>query len=149
MLVPSTPILETSMTQMTPTTRRAVLGAGALGLVLAPVLVSPEAFAGATTRKDLYARNRFATLRRKSFRLEGPGRRWRVRLTKVGNLPNCKKQDPHAFSLTFRCGTAGPEQGSYVIRRAGFRPTTLFLVPSDASRRTYEATIFQKPRRRT
>jgi hypothetical protein len=137
------------MTHLSPTTRRAVLGAGVLGLVLAPVLVSPEAVAGATMRKNLYARSRFTSLRRKSFRLDGASRHWRVRLTKVGNLPNTRRGDQHSFSLTFRCGTAGPDQGSYVIRRAGFRPTTLFLVPSDASRRTYEATIFAKPRRRT
>jgi hypothetical protein len=137
------------MTHMTPTTRRAVLGAGALGLVLAPVLVSPEAVAGATTRKNLYARDRFTSLRRKSFRLDGPSRHWRVRLTKVGNLPNTRSGDQLSFSLTFRCGSAGPEQGSYVLRRAGFRPTTLFLVPSDASRRNYEAVVFQKPRRRS
>jgi hypothetical protein len=130
---------------MTSTTRRSLLRATVLAAALAPVLVAPEVYAAATTRRDLYARTRFAALRRKTFRLEGAGRHWRVRLTKVGNLPNCKKHDPHAFSLTFRSGAKGPEQGSYVLRRPGFKPTTLFLVPSDPVRRTYEAVIFRKP----
>ena len=68
-----------------------------------------------------------------------------MKLTKVGNLPNSKKRNPHAFSLTFRSGATGPEQGSYVLRRPGFKATTLFLVPSDRDRRTYEAVIFRKP----
>jgi hypothetical protein len=130
---------------MRETTRRTLLRAGAVGLAIAPVLVAPEVFAAASTRRDLYARDRFGSLRRKTFRLEGPSRHWRVRLTKVGNLPSSSRGDKHRFSLTFRCGTAGPEQGSYVLRRAGFRPTTLFLVPSDAGRRTYEAIVFRKP----
>jgi hypothetical protein len=130
---------------MTTTTRRSLLRAGALGAAVVPLLLAPEVYAAATTRRDLYARKRFAALRRKTFRLDGSGRHWRVRLTGVANLPNCKKHDPHAFSLTFRSGSAGPEQGSYVLRRPGFRATTLFLVPSDARRRTYEAVIFRKP----
>jgi uncharacterized protein DUF6916 len=133
------------MTRLTPTSRRALLGAGALGLVLAPVLVTPDALAAATTHRDLYARSRFASLRRKTFRLEGPSRHWRVRLTKVGNLPHTERHDQHRFSLTFRCGTAGPDQGCYVLRRPGFRATTLFLVPTDPGRRTYEAVVFRKP----
>jgi hypothetical protein len=130
---------------MSRATRRTLLQAGALGAVLAPVLLAPEVYAAATTRRDLYTRSRFTALRHKAFRLEGPGRHWRVRLTRVRNLPACEKRDPHAFSLTFRCGSAGPEQGSYVLRRPGFKATTLFLVPSDQGRRTYEAVIFRKP----
>jgi len=130
---------------MTSTTRRALLGASALGVLLAPVLLAPEVYAAATTRRDLYTRSRFSAMRRKTFRLEGPSRHWRVRLTAVRNLPNCSKRDQHAFSLTFRAGASGPEQGSYLLRRPGFKPTTLFLVPSDPARRTYEAVIFRKP----
>jgi hypothetical protein len=130
---------------MTGTTRRSLIRAGALGAALAPLLLAPEVYAAATTRRDLYARPRFSALRRKSFRLEGAGRHWRVRLTKVGNLANSKKRNPHAFSLTFRSGARGPEQGSYVLRRPGFKATTLFVVPSDRERRTYEAVIFRKP----
>jgi hypothetical protein len=130
---------------MTETSRRALLFASAWGVVAAPFVGASGASAAATTKRGLYARDRFTSLRRKSFRLEAAGRHWRVKLTKVGNLPNCRKKDPHAFSLTFRSGAAGPEQGSYVLRRPGFKPTTLFVVPSDARRRTYEAVIFRKP----
>ena len=130
---------------MTGTTRRALIRASAVGAALAPLLLAPEVYAAATTRRDLYSRSRFSAMRRKSFRLEAAGRHWRVKLTKVGNLPNSRKRNPHAFSLTFRSGARGPEQGSYVLRRPGFKATTLFLVPSDRDRRTYEAVIFRKP----
>ncbi|WP_028652989.1 DUF6916 family protein [Nocardioides halotolerans] len=130
---------------MTSTTRRNLLRATVIGAALAPVLVAPEVFAAATTRRDLYQRSRFAVLRRKSFRMEGAGRHWRMRLTAVDNLANGKRRDPRAFGLTFRAGAAGPEQGSYVFRRPGFKPTTLFVVPSDPGRRTYQAVIFRKP----
>jgi hypothetical protein len=36
---------------------------------------------------------------------------------------------------------AGPPQGTYLLRRAGFTTTTLFVVPSDASCHTYQAII--------
>jgi hypothetical protein len=130
---------------MRQTTRRTLLHAGAVGLALAPILLAPEVYAAATTRRDLYSRTRFSALRRKTFRLEGAGRHWRVKLTDVKNLPHTPRRDQHRFSLTFRSGSAGPEQGSYVLRRPGFRATTLFLVPSDRDRRTYEAVVFRKP----
>jgi hypothetical protein len=130
---------------MTETTRRSLLAVSAMGAALTPFLLSPDAYAAATTRRDLYNRTRFSGLRRKTFRLEGAGRHWRVKLTEVRNLPHTPSKDQHRFSLTFRSGSAGPEQGSYVLRRAGFRPTTLFLVPSDRERRTYQAVIFRKP----
>jgi hypothetical protein len=130
---------------MTSTTRRTLLGASALGVLVGPVLLAPDVYAAATTRRDLYNRSRFAALRRKSFRLDGAGRHWRVKLTDVRNLPHAPRKDQHRFTLTFRFGSTGPEQGSYVLRRPGFKATTLFLVPSDAGRRTYEAVIFRKP----
>jgi hypothetical protein len=130
---------------MTRTTRRALIGAGALGAAVAPILLAPEVYAAATTRRDLYSRKRFSSLRRRTFRLDGAGRHWRVRLIEVRNLPHTPRKDQHRFSLTFRFGSAGPEQGSYVLRRPGFKATTLFLVPSDRSRRTYEAVVFRKP----
>src|SRR3954468_15939315 len=102
---------------MSRTTRRTLLQASALAAALAPLLLAPEAYAAATTKRDLYTRSRFSVLRRKTFRLEGPTRHWRVKLTKVRNLPACEKRDPHAFSLTFRCGSVGPEQGSYLLSR--------------------------------
>lgn len=130
---------------MTRTTRRVLLRAGAAGLAFAPVLVGPDAFAAMTTRRGLYVRERFAALKHRTFTIEGPEGRWRVRLAKVGNLANGRAKDPHAFSLTFRTSRRGPAQGSYLVRRKGFRATTLFLVPSDERRRTYEAVVFRKP----
>ena len=130
---------------MTKTTRRSLLAAGAVGAALAPILLAPEVYAAATTGRDLYSRKRFSALRRKTFRLEAAGRHWRVKLTDVQSLPHTPRKDQHRFSLTFRSGSAGPEQGSYVLRRPGFKATTLFLVPSDRSRRTYEAVVFRKP----
>jgi hypothetical protein len=130
---------------MTTTTRRSLLLASAIGVALAPVLVAPDVYAAATTRRDLYSRTRFAALRRKTFRLEGGGRHWRVKLVEVGNLPNSPKRSPYAFSLTFRAGAVGPEQGSYVLRRPGFKATTLFVVPSDRRRRTYQAVVIRRP----
>ena len=112
---------------------------------MAPLLFAPDVYAAATTRRDLYSRKRFSALRRKSFRLDGAGRHWRVKLTDVRNLPHAPRKDQHRFSLSFRFGSAGPEQGSYVLRRPGFKATTLFLVPTDGSRRTYQAVIFRKP----
>ena len=134
------------MTRITTTTRRVILGAAGLGVTAAPLLATPGAFARFTTKRSLYSRARFRALKRKTFRLEGPTRSWKVRLTRVGNLPHTTRADPHSFALTFTCGSRGPEQGSYVLRRPGFRATTLFLVPSDAERRTYEAVILRKPR---
>jgi hypothetical protein len=130
---------------MRETSRRALLLASASGVMAAPFVRVAEASAAATTRSGLYARKRFTSLRRKTFRLESGSRHWRVKLTKVRNLPNTRRGDQHSFSLTFSCRSAGPEQGSYVLRRAGFRPTTLFLVPSDAGRHTLEAVVFRKP----
>jgi hypothetical protein len=130
---------------MTSTTRRSLIRAAVTSVALAPVLIAPRVYAAATTSRDLYSRPRFSSLRRKTFRLDGNGRHWRVRLTAVGNLPGRPRRDPHAFSLTFRSGARGPEQGSYVLRRPGFKSTTLFLVPRDAGRRTYDAVVFRKP----
>ena len=96
---------------MTSTTRRSLIRASALAAALAPLLAVPEVYAAVTTRRDLYSRTRFSALRHKTFRLEGAGRHWRVKLTKVGNLANCKASEPHAFSLTFRAGARRPGAG--------------------------------------
>jgi len=130
---------------MKTTTRRSLLRAGALGLALGPVLLAPEAFAAFTTRHTLYARDRFAALRHRSFLLEGPERTWRARLVSVRDLPNGKRLDPSSFCLTFRAVGQGPAQGTYLLKRRGFAPTSLFLVPSDADRRNYAAVVFHKP----
>lgn len=126
-------------------TRRTLVLAGAAGAALGPLLVAPDVFAAATSRRDLYTRSRFRALRGRSFRLEGGGRTWRVRLTRVRDVPHAPRRDAHRFSLTFTSGVPGPEQGSYVLRRQGFRATTLFVVPSDAARRTYEVIVLGTP----
>ena len=132
---------------MTELSRRNLLVAGALGVVLAPFATAREAFASGTTKRGLYRRRRFAPLRQRRFRVTGAGGPWSMRLVKVGNLPNSPRRDDNRFALTFSCNRAGPPQGSYTLRRKKFAPTTLFLVPSDSSRRTYEATVFNKPKR--
>jgi hypothetical protein len=130
---------------MTWTSRRTLLVGSALGAAVAPLLVAPEVYAASTTRRGLYSRKRFAALKRRTFRIDTAGRSYRLRLARVRNLSPASRGDDHAFSLTFVAGRAGPGQGSYVLRRPGFRPTTLFLVPSDLGRRTYEAVVFNRP----
>ena len=130
---------------MTTTTRRTLLRAGVLGLVLGPVLLAPEAFAAFTTRRDLYARSRFAALRLRTFRLEGRQGSWQLRLTEVADLPNSPRRDPYSFGLTFRASGEGPPQGTYLLTRPGFAATSLFVVPGDVRRRSYRAVILRKP----
>lgn len=129
---------------MTSVSRRTLVLAGAAGAALTPFLVAPDVFAAATGRRDLYARPRFGSLKGRMFTLQGPTRSWRVRLVRVGDVPHARRRDPHSFSLTFACRSTGPLQGSYVLRRRGFRSTTLFVVPSDADRRTYEAVVLNQ-----
>lgn len=131
---------------MTTTTRRTLLRAGALGLVIGPVLLAPEAFAAFTTRRDLYARSRFAALRLRTFRLRGRQGSWQLRLTDVTDLPNSPRRDPYSFGLTFRASGVGPPQGTYLLTRPGFTATSLFVVPGDVRRRTYRAVVLRKPK---
>jgi hypothetical protein len=130
---------------MTELSRRNLIAAGVLGVVLAPFASARTAFAAGTTKRQLYSRKRFALLRQRRFTVNGPGGPWAMRLVKVGNLPNSPRRDDHRFSLTFHCSRGGPDQGSYTLRRSKFAATTLFLVPSDSARRTYQAVIFNKP----
>jgi hypothetical protein len=62
-------------------------------------------------------------------------------LSQVGDLPNAASGDNYRFGLTFRSYASGPPQGTYTLRRSGFKSTDLFVVPSDTSRRTYQAVI--------
>ena len=127
---------------MITTTRRTLLRTGALTLVAAPFALPRAAFAAATSTDRLYRRSRFAGLRRKSFKVTGgEAGAWRLRLTSVSDLDRARRGDQESFSLTFRSPVSGPPQGSYTLGRAGFASTTLFLVPSDSSRRTYQAVV--------
>ena len=114
---------------MTTTTRRTLLQVGAAAAAAVPWL-GENAVASTT----LYSRRRFLRRQGQSFRLVGGGQSWRVTLTRVAGDDAC-------FNLTLTTTTAGPEQGTYTLRRRRFAPTSLFVVPSDATRRTHQAVI--------
>jgi hypothetical protein len=128
---------------MTPTTRRTALSAAAATAFLAPFATARAAF-GAAAHRDLYTRARFRRQLRSSFLVIGRRDEWRMRLVRVRNLPEAPDGDRRRFVLTFRSRVPGPPQGSYVFQRRRFTPTTLFVVPSDRERRTYEAVISSK-----
>ena len=130
--------------------RRGLLGAGVFGIVLAP-FARAEAAEGATSNavarhrsRNLYTRGRFKPLRAKRFHLTGPTTRTPVRLVRISDLKSTAHGDEHRFALTLRATKQGPPQGTYTLRRRGFAPTTLFVVP-DARRRSYEAVINRAP----
>jgi hypothetical protein len=125
---------------MTDTTRRALLGAAASVAALAPLAAALPADAAVSTGR-LYRRRRFTPLRGRSFNLSGKAGSWRLTLTGVDDLSEGGAGDDHRFGLTFHCRAGGPPQGTYVLRRPGFTETTLFVVPSDADHRTYQAVI--------
>lgn len=125
---------------MTDMSRRAVLGASAAGAAALAVGLSAEGAAAAEVR-DLYTRRRFTRLRGRKFRLTGPAGSWTVKLTKVTDLEHAARGEQRSFALTFRRLTPGPPQGTYTLRRPGFRPTVLFVVPSDRRRRTYQVVV--------
>lgn len=124
---------------MTETSRRALLRAGAFGVVVAPFASVRTAFAAATT--NLYTRSRFTPLLNNTFQLVSATRSLSVTLSQVSDLPQAASGDNQRFGITFRSSATGPPQGTYTLRRPGFTSTTLFVVPSDASRRTYQAVI--------
>ena len=126
-------------TPSTRTSRRTLMRAGAIGSILAPLV--PSWFAPASAGPALYTRGRFARLLKARFTLVGAGRQWRVTLAKVSDLPGAPHGDSKRFNLTFHCSVTGPPQGTYRLKRPGFTTTTLLLVPSDATRRTYQAVI--------
>lgn len=119
--------------------RRGLLGAAFFGVVLAPLTRGTEAYA-ARARVNLYSRRRFTPLLTRKFRLTGPSTSVPVRLARVANLPGSAHGDNRCYALTFTTTRPGPEQGSYVLRRRGFKATPLFLVP-DTHRRSYVAIV--------
>lgn len=143
---------------MTETSRRALLRAGALAAAAAPVVAplvtaAPAAAAGgsgatgaalpgrATSSRRLYRRSRFTPFLGAGFTVVEPARRWSMRLTDVGDLSPGQPGDDRCFTLTFTSRIAGPSQGTFLVRRTGFPATTLFLVPSDHDRRSYQAIV--------
>jgi hypothetical protein len=125
---------------MTRTSRRAVLGAAASAVALAPLASAVRADAAVSTTR-LYRRRRFSPLVGKSFTLAGRAGHWPVTLTEVTDLSAGAAGDQHRFGLTFHCAAGGPLQDTYILRRSRFTDTTLFVVPSDPERRTYQAVI--------
>ena len=123
---------------MTDLSRRGLLGAAFFGGVLAPFARGTAA--EAARRTNLYSRRRFSPLLARKFHLVGEGQRTTVRLVKISNLPGAVKGHNGCFALTFKAGKVGPPQGTYTLRRQGFRATTLFVVP-DQRRRTYRAIV--------
>jgi hypothetical protein len=118
---------------MTDLSRRDLLKAGALTVMLAPLIVAP------TT--NLYARSRFSPLLGHPFDVSDDVQNTTMTLARISDLMGAVAQDDDAFALTFRATAAGPAQGTYSLRRPGFATTHLFLVPDDATRMTYQAII--------
>jgi uncharacterized protein DUF6916 len=138
---------------MSEISRRGVLGAAVAGLALAPFADPAQASAADTAprgpktrrRRNLYARSRFELVRGKRFRLTGAGgSASSVRLVGVSDIRPGVRGDTHQFALTFRANRTGPPQGTYTVRRRGFAPTALFVVP-DAAQRTYQAVVNRAP----
>ena len=130
---------------MTDLTRRGLLRAGVSVGVLVPI-ATPLASSAATmsarmTAARLYRRSRFTPMRRASFQISNGKRRWSMRLAGIADLSPTKPGSDRSFSLTFRCAGPGPGQGSYTFQRRGFAATTLFIVPSDRHRRTYQVVV--------
>jgi hypothetical protein len=123
---------------MTDLSRRSLLGGALFGVVLAPFLRGAPA--EAARRTNLYSRRRFRPLLRARFHLVGGGRRATVRLVRISDLPGAARGHNGCYALTFKARKAGPPQGTYTLRRRGFRATTLFVVP-DEHHRTYEAIV--------
>lgn len=124
---------------MTATSRRTLLGVGALGVLTLPFATVRAALA--VPAGDLYVRSRFTRLQGAVFQLVGPAQTWSVTLERVADLPHAAAGDDRRFGLTFRSATAAPEQGSYTLRRSGFAATPMFVVPGDPGRRTCGAVV--------
>ena len=119
--------------------RRTLLRASAFGVVAAPFISIGSATAARA--ENLYSRPRFVSLAGAKFTLVDATGSWSLTLTQVGDLPGTAAGDPARFGLTFQAAIAGPPQGTYTLRRPGFTSTILFVVPSDATRRTYQAVV--------
>ncbi|QWF21819.1 hypothetical protein KM427_23330 [Nocardioides sp. LMS-CY] len=134
---------------MPPLTRRVLLGSTALVALVQPLIDPVQAFAAGRTGERLYRRGRFKRRRGRRFRLSDGAVTYRAKLVKVRNLPDGTAGDQEQFSLLFRTSRRLPaDGGTYILQRAGFAPTALFVVPLGASGRLCEAVINSAPRRR-
>ncbi len=118
---------------MTDLSRRNLLKAGALTLMLAPLTFAPAT--------NLYARSRFGPFLNQPFDVSDDVHSASMTLTRISDLAGGVADDDDAFALTFRASNVGPPQGTYSLNRPQFATTPLFLVPDDASLRTYQAII--------
>jgi len=118
--------------------RRSLLAAGGLGAAVTPFLGGA---AEAVKPRVAYSRARFLPLRRKKFRLHGPGGRWTARLIHIHDLSSVQAGEDQAFGLTFRATRRGPGQATFTVQRNRFAPLTLFLVPTDERHRYYYAVV--------
>ncbi len=138
---------------MSDLTRRTVLGASATGLAASvvasaadPVAAAPARPAGPITRRftsehALYRRGRYLKRRGSAFWVTGTGVRLTMKLVKVSDISGASRGSLRSFELTFRASRKGPTQGTYTLSRKRFAATSLFLVPTDADRRTYRAVV--------
>lgn len=128
---------------MTDLSRRALLGAGAAGMAAAAVAAAPIAAEAAAPLRvsGLYSRKRFLPLRGRPMWLSDGIRSWPVRLGAVSDLSPALRGADGSFTLTFHSTVAGPPQGTYTLTYRGFVATTMFVVPSDARRRTYQVVV--------
>lgn len=141
---------------MTDLSRRTVLGASATGAAVAMVGVSvpdlavaaptaptaaPRRARGVTRDAKLYRRQRFLKQRKARFTVSGGGMRLKMKLVAIEDIPSVAPGSKRSFSLTFRAQRRGPEQGTYQVKRSRFDRTSLFLVPTDDTHRTYRAVI--------
>ncbi|AIY18089.1 hypothetical protein GUY44_24710 [Pimelobacter simplex] len=137
---------------MTDLTRRTVLATGATGVAVtlavlpgaaeaAPLVTAAPAARGFTREAKLYRRKRFVAQRTARFRVTGPGVAIKLRLTAIRDIPRVTRGSNRSFELTFTAPRRGPEQGTYTLKRRRFAATSLFLVPTDETRRVYRATV--------
>ncbi|WP_418058544.1 DUF6916 family protein [Pimelobacter simplex] len=140
---------------MTDLSRRTVLATGATGVAVtlvglpgaaqaAPLAATAPAAPAARTftrEAKLYRRKRFVAQRKARFRVTGPGVAIKMRLVAVRDLPRVSRGSNRSFELTFTAPRRGPEQGTYTFKRRRFARTSLFLVPTDETRRVYRATV--------
>lgn len=118
---------------MTDLSRRNLLKAGALTLMLAPLTFAPAT--------NPYVRSRFGQFLNQPFDVFDDLHSASMTLTGISDLPGGMPGDDDAFALTFRASAAGPPQGTYTLKRPGFAKTLLFLVPDGAALLTYQAII--------
>ncbi|WP_183092710.1 DUF6916 family protein [Nocardioides stalactiti] len=137
---------------MTDVSRRSLIGAGAAGVALGTagisvpvgtVLAAPaQAAPSYTTAEQLYTRPRFKALQGKYLGLSGGAfKGLPFRIVAVDDLDGADAGSETAFRLRFTTKTPGPKQGTYTLRRKDWTTTSLFIVPTDDTRRAYTAVV--------